>query len=219
MTFLKDIQDKFKKTISNTLNRAFKKAEGKIRTRLREESLNIWKNTSTYRSLTTKGANRLSHQFGFPEGDAVLYVDGFLEVAAQSLDVKFKNFTGGADAFFNGGMQIFTLRQNLDNALESEFASFTTEKGFSIDWAEWLLVRGNEIIISDYIFRPGFVEYSRSGNGIMTKLKAGAFWRVPSTHSGIIGNNWLTRSLQESIKQIEKNYQVIIETEIGAVLE
>jgi len=218
MTFLKDLQNKFKKTISNTLNRAFKKAEVKIRERLKNESVDIWKNTTTYKSLTTKGPGKLIHQFGFPDGDAVYMVDGFLEAAADSLDIRFRDFTGGADAFFNGGLQIFTLKQNLDKALDSEFASFSSEKGFSIDWAEWLLVRGNEVIIADYIFRPGFVEYSRSGNGIMQKLKADAFWRVPPSHSGIIGDNWLTRSLQSSIKQIEKNYQVIIETEIGAVL-
>lgn len=217
MSFLKDLQNKFKTTIANTLNRAFKKAEKKIRERIRKESVEIWRNTSTYRSLTTKGPNRLSHQFGFPEGTAQFYVDGFLEKASESLDVRFKEFTGGSDAFFNGGMQIFVLRQNLADVLSSSFSSFTSEKGFEIEWADWLLTKGNEIIIADYIFRPGFIEYSRSGNGIMQKVNNG-FWRVPPAHSGIVGDNWLVRSLDESIKQIEKNYQVIIETELRSVL-
>jgi hypothetical protein len=210
--FFKRVKDGIVGAATRVLNRATERAIHDIELRIGRESLDIWKQTSTYQSLTNSGGD-LFHQFGFYPEDAINLVDSFLEEASKNVRVEFKQFKPGLKRILGGGIQIFVLKESLDEALDSNGAYFITEKGDSIDWARWLLLEGNKFVISRFKFKPGSPEFSRSGDGIMIKAKSGGF-RVPSEHQGITGNNWLTRSLTQSLDEISERYSVIIKSEI-----
>ena len=210
--FFKRVKDGIVDAATRVLNRATERAIHDIELRIGRESLDIWKQTSTYQSLTNSGGD-LFHQFGFYPEDAINLVDEFLEEASKNVRVEFKQFKPGIKRILGGGIQIFVLKESLDEALDSNSAYFITEKGDSIDWARWLLLEGNKFVITGFKFKPGSPEYSRSGDGIMIKAKSGGF-RVPPSHQGVSGNNWLTRSLNESLEEISQKYSVIIKSEI-----
>ena len=60
-----------------------------------------------------------------------------------------------------------------------------------LDWLNWLLTRGDDIIVGDYSFiqKPGI---GRSGLGAMT---AGGVFRIPPEYSGTQDDNFITRTL------------------------
>ena len=217
---IRDIKNKIVNSISNVLNKTIRRKIPEIEFNIEQKSLEIWKNTPTYFSLINPGRDNLYHQFGFHKGEAKELVDNFLIEASKDVKIEFSEIRGGSTRkFFGGGIKIYVLKQDLERALSSGFGSFMVEskkdKWAIIDWANWLLLEGNQIIVSQYKFVNGFEKWSRSGSGIMIKAYSGV-WRVPSEHSGIKGDNWLTRSLTQSLKQISDEYKQIIERVINA---
>lgn len=103
-----------------------------------------------------------------------------------------------------GGFFIGILTTDLQEVLNKDFSSYTTEKGVIIKWLEWLLIRGDEVIVANYEFstNPESTQKSRTTEGIMKKSKRS--WRVPPQYSGTQSNNFLTRSLDELDTVIER---------------
>ena len=101
-----------------------------------------------------------------------------------------------------GGMLIKVMKQDMSDVLGIFGASFESERGYQIDWLEWLLKRGDEIIIADYMFQNGsFNGRSRTGLGLMVHKGQ---WRVPPEFSGTTSNNWITRTIVSSESGIER---------------
>jgi hypothetical protein len=100
-----------------------------------------------------------------------------------------------------GGLECFVLRERLEEVLGTPLASFTSEGGFEIPWAEWLLTRGPQIIVFDFVFKAGRSSRSRTGLGLMA---TGGGWRVPPEFSGTYEDNWLTRALDGVEEEIGK---------------
>lgn len=213
MGFFKKTKEKIGKTARAIVGRKFKKAIYRIEERIKDKNLEIWMRTSTYYSLTTQFPGSLYHQFGFPDGEGKMMVDDVLGRIAESVDVSWREFSVKRAVL--GQVQIAVLKVDLDNILSSPFASHMTKKGFSIDWAKWLLTKGNAIIIAKYDFREGYKDRSRSGDGIMVRSKTP--WRVPPEYSGTPTHNWLTKAMQQALEEIEEEYKIIIIQEIERV--
>lgn len=79
-------------------------------------------------------------------------------------------------------------------------ASFPVRGGTgSIDWLEWLLTRGTQVIIGDYWIYPNAKGRTRSGGDkIMQKIsgKARDPFRVDPNYAGTINDNFITRSVE-----------------------
>jgi hypothetical protein len=93
--------------------------------------------------------------------------------------------------------------QSIDGLIE-------TEKDQLLHWTDWLLTQGDRIVINGwhYYRKNG---KGRSGMGIM--VKKGVF-RIPSMHSGVLGDNWLTRVIEQFVIEISRACKVIIDKEI-----
>ena len=64
----------------------------------------------------------------------------------------------------------------------------------SLDWLDWLLYRGDQIIVSNYrVVRGG---HGRSGIAKM-KPKGGSMWRIDPSFSGTVDDNFITRALDD----------------------
>ena len=87
-----------------------------------------------------------------------------------------------------------------------------TEKGQMLPWLEWLTTLGDSVIVRDYEVKAGFPDRSRTGDKIMVK---GGGWRVPPEHSGTEENNFITRAIDESLPEIEKNIMYFFKGALG----
>lgn len=89
-------------------------------------------------------------------------------------------------------LQVGILRADLSEVLALAQGRFVSEGGYSIDWLEWLLTAGKELVVADYVFFAGERNRSRTGLGVMKK---GQGWRVPPRFAGTAQDNWLTRAI------------------------
>lgn len=93
----------------------------------------------------------------------------------------------------SGGMSIGVLRTDLRDVLGLSVASFDSEGGYRIDWLEWLLTSGDNVILVDYAFRTAVgSRASRTRLGVMRRHGT---WQVPYEYSGTVGDNWLSRAI------------------------
>jgi len=94
------------------------------------------------------------------------------------------------------GITVGILRDDFQDLLSTDFASYRS-KGGDVNWLEWLLVRGDEIILSNYTIESNlFGTESRTGNTLMVKSNKG--FRVPPEYAGNVHNNWLTRCFDDT---------------------
>ena len=61
-----------------------------------------------------------------------------------------------------------------------------------LDWLNWLLTRGDDIIVGDY----SFVERTGSGRSGLGDMVAGGMFRIPPEYSGTGDDNFITRTLR-----------------------
>jgi hypothetical protein len=99
-----------------------------------------------------------------------------------------------------GSVTVGILRTDLSDVLSRPEASFVSEKGYQVDWLDWLLTQGDRVVVGQYGFLPAnkmtarsVAAFSRTGLGIMRQANHG--WSVPPEFSGTPGDNWFTRAL------------------------
>ena len=141
-----------------------------------------------YMSLT---GGELRYHFGIAD---VSNVDKVIDSVINTLNIQVKNISTGTQGL-SGGLIITMLGAgDLTDIISSDPAQVKdSQRGYSLPWLEWLLLRNNEIIINNYDVKLGPSPASRTGNAIM--VKSNNSWRVPPAFAGSIENNWITRSL------------------------
>jgi hypothetical protein len=180
-----------------------------IRNKIDVATVTFLKNSQTYTSLIS---GELAAHFGLPSFNRQTMVDNILRKIGQNIEIEFipvkvraGNFTGGAN--------IQVLVKDFSDILSMIEATIITEKGQILPWLEWVLTKGDKIIISEHDIRLVSGK-GRSGQAIMVKNSASA-WRVPTAYSGVVGDNWLTRFFdlyQDAYLTIITN---ILQTELG----
>jgi hypothetical protein len=69
-------------------------------------------------------------------------------------------------------------------------------RGYSLPWLEWLLLDGSKAIVPGYDVVLGPSLRSRTGLALMRISNSD--WRVPSEFAGTIGDNWITRAIDDA---------------------
>lgn len=97
-----------------------------------------------------------------------------------------------------GGLTIEILKENLVEVLPAQELGGTT-----IPWLEWLMTAGDAVVVANYhvVYNPPNAIVSRTQSAIMVP---GGDYRVPPEFSGIVDNNWITRSLISILPEIDK---------------
>lgn len=152
-------------------------------------------------SLTSADPNSLAGYFGIA-GDTNQIASNIASSVANSLIFKFTPFNSN----LNGGFEIYIQPEDFTNLLGLT-EGHTVYGGGDLHWLDWLLTRGDEIIISNYQYNPQ-TGLGRSGMGSMV---SGGMFRVPPQFSGTIKDNFVTRALtgmeqDKAITQIFDNY-------------
>lgn len=183
------------KVLNTKIPHAIKDIENDISNTLKH----VFVNSPEYDSLTS--GDDLAKAFGIPQSDAIKKLDTIIDVLASSIVVKFKRLRASGTTI-TGGIEVGAFLANFKDILRLPEAQVITDKGQSLPWLEWLLIRGDTIIITDFEISFGSYPTSRAGGALMVE-SVGGVWRVPPQYSGIITDNWITRAVDASAKFLE----------------
>jgi len=147
----------------------------------------IWlKSQPEITALLSKDNTSLAGQFGIT-GSTSSVVDAIISSVTGSLKFKFVNYN---NSLKKGGFEVYIQPDNFSNLLGLS-EGHTVYQGGDLHWLDWLLVRGDALIVSNYQYNP-ITGLGRSGLGNM--IKGGSF-RVPPQFSGTRSDNFVTRAL------------------------
>lgn len=147
-------------------------------------------------SLVDNSPGSLRGAFGITKNGSNI-IDSIISSVVDSLTFSFKKF----DDNLNGDLIINIQPTTFQNLLALSDGSVIYQDG-TLHWLEWLLLRGDEIIVAGYQYNPT----SGLGRSKLGNMIDGASFRVPPQYSGTIDNNFVTRALngKEQIDQIIK---------------
>jgi len=147
----------------------------------------------TVRSLL---GGTLKDDFGLQAGEAgsaITNIIAFLSknVTAQALGIK-------------DGVQINLnfLPGGFDDILSVPGGSYKS-RGGEVNWLEWLLTKGTQVVIADYALFDGAKGKTRSGGSkvMIPQVNKPAF-RVDPQHAGTIADNFISRALDPAKDEI-----------------
>lgn len=148
-------------------------------------------------SLLEEGVpGSLNAQFGLVQGQAERFVDKIIEIITQSVLISFTDL----DRNFKGSVSFTYLPKTFAELIHLEEGSTVSEKGAVLDWSNWLLLAGDQTIVTSYHYlaKEGV---GRSEGGIMVPK---GVWRVPPQYSGTSTNNFITRAFEGRDAEIQE---------------
>lgn len=177
------ILNELKDLINKALIKSINKIEPKSRILLRQ----ALRNEPEYYSLIN---GDLRKEFGIQDTSNVdIAIDNM--VNSMNITIDKASLRGSS---ISGGLILTVIPKNLTSIIDDSSAFVVdADRGYSLPWLEWLLVRGGEIIVRNFEVKYTRSSRSRSGEAIM--ISSGKNWRVPSEFAGTINNNWITRAL------------------------
>lgn len=135
-------------------------------------------------SLSSSDSLSLAGQFGLVNGANV--GQAIANSVAQSTYIKFVKYSNN----LKGGLELQFQQADFNNLLSLR-EGHTVYQGGDLHWLDWLLKRGDAIIVSNFQYNPA-TGLGRSGLGNMI---GGGSFRVPPQFSGTPDNNFITRAL------------------------
>ena len=181
----KAIEMKMLTAMRGDINHRFMLAQPTILSRLKYQVSEWILSSDEMQSLL---GGQLMADFGIPSPGAS--VSNIVEAVTRTVTVMFKpvskNLTGTV-------LSIAVQPLSFSNILGLG-EHVITRKGDKLDWLEWLLTRGDDIIISDYHVQYG--PFGRTGEAHM--IKPGLF-RVEPAFSGTHKDNFVTRALDDKV--------------------
>lgn len=143
-------------------------------------------------SLQSSDQNSLVGLFGIPKGSNP--ADAIVNAVTDSITIKLVPYNNR----LKGGLELYFQPDDFKNLLSLP-QGHTPIFGGDLHWLDWLLKRGDSIIIANYQYNPG-TGLGRSGLGNM--ISGGSF-RVPPQFSGTQDDNFVTRALIGSSQEKE----------------
>lgn len=200
------------------INEKLQLAIGGISTRIKSLTYDFLINTPEYAALIN---GPLTGQFGFYKGTQEHQIRAIIDELIEQVYIEHTLSTRvTAKGNFSGGIKISIIDADFKRVMQMNEAHILTEKGETLPWLEWLIVKGDKIIIDTHYFRPGGFKRSRSGKGLMYEnTETKRYWRVPPEYKGTIRNNWFTRAIFGHADVFLTYVSYIIEEEIKRVLD
>lgn len=150
-------------------------------------------------SLLSNDVNSLVGVFGISDSPQSI-VNSIINSVVSSTEIKHVPYS----KTLKGGLELRFQPSNFANLLALP-EGHTKYSGGDLHWMDWLLQRGDSIIVVNYQYNPQ-TGLGRSGLGNM--IGGGAF-RVPPQFSGTSDNNFITRAFIGSTQ--EKQLAQILE--------
>tara|TARA_Y100000004_G_scaffold9912_2_gene10750 strand:- start:2981 stop:3607 length:627 start_codon:yes stop_codon:yes gene_type:complete len=199
-----EIGKKINQALADEINTVIKSKKDRILRRCKDLAASFILSQPEISSLSEGTPQSLEGQFGLIPGQGDIATSEIVDAVTSSITIKFVPF----DHKFRGGVDVFFQPDNFANLLDLPSGYTASSKGL-LHWMEWLLKRGDEIIIVNYSYNPQS-GLGRSGLGNM--MENGVF-RVPPSFSGTTTNNFITRALVG--KKQEEAISAIFQSELG----
>lgn len=142
----------------------------------------------------------LAGMFGLYQGTEAMVVDSIRDSVMGAISVNFKTIN---NTLSKGGISINFQPATFANLLSLP-TGHTVYEGGDLHWLQWLLERGDSMIVVDYHYSPAS-GMGRSGQGYMKKT---GMFRVPPQFSGTLNDNFVTRALVGPAQEKEINRQI-----------
>jgi hypothetical protein len=185
-----EILKAMKEHLESSLTKTINYIEPKIRILVRQAI----HNEPEYSSLIS---GDLRKEFGIAD---VSNVDVVINKVINSMNINKKNIKIN-NSGLSGGITLTIVPSDFAGIIDNPSAFvIDNERGYSLPWLEWLLLKGGEIIVRSFEVEYGSNPKSRSGEALM--VSSSKNWRVPAQFSGTIRNNWITRALSTTEDKI-----------------
>jgi hypothetical protein len=187
----KDIRN----ALVSKLNKLLFKNQGALVDRMRSEIEDWIMVQPEIVSLLNRGIPYSLHSlFGLRYGKEKDIVKILVSAVANSTRVSFTKL----DSNFRGGLTFYIQPSDFQNLLGLPEGHILTGNGSDLHWLDWLLTKGDSVVVSGYRYDPTGGR-GRSGGGIMI---GGGYFRVSPQFSGTISDNFVTRALENKEKEI-----------------
>lgn len=191
--------------LQQKLSQTFSRLSSKISNPIKDIVAQALRAEPEYASLKS---GKLRYEMGIENTSNVdTVIDSLVNtLQVQSVPVSYSSRS------LSGGFTLTMMKSDdLGGVINTQAAFVNDEaRGYSLPWLEWLLLRGNSIIVYNYQVKIGQNPRSRTGNAIMVSSKKN--WRVPTEFVGGEKNNWTTRAIAaaetlilDTIEQAVKN--------------
>lgn len=181
---IKSIEKKVNKAIAQTANKRIKKNSGAIQDRAKAFAIG---SLMAQPEIASLAGGELAGAFGIQAQNSASAISAITSSFAQSIYSEVKQFSNDLKG---GGVSIYFQPDSFTNLLNLPQGHTIYAKG-DLHWLQWLLERGDEIIVAGYDYEAS-TGRGRSGLGFMDK--GGAF-RVPPQFSGTKDDNFISRAL------------------------
>jgi hypothetical protein len=193
------IMDELKIIIDKAISKALPTISSQIKI-LVSESL---RNQPEYSSLMT---GTLKAELGIAEATSI---NSVIDALIETLSVQ-RNAITVTNKGLSGGFVLTMMKSDdMNGVIYTDQASVRDASGYSLPWLEWLLLKGNEILVKNYEVSYFPSPYSRSGMAIM--IPSSNSWRVPPQFAGTENDNWTTRAINSVEDSVYKIIQDNIE--------
>lgn len=182
------VKKKYGESIEDKANHLATKAQEIVRKKI--------ENNKTYQDLLS---GQLLHELGLPMKIRIWVATGMLDAIVSGITAEIVPVSIIEPLSFD-------IKLNWDNSivLQTGFAQYVSVgkngKPHSVDWLDWLLEGGHNELVTGYhiVYDDSFVG-SRTGGVLM---KEGGGWNIPRQYVGFPFDNFITRSIAESIPEI-----------------
>ncbi len=181
--------------LAKQINQLVNKNNNKVLRELKAQIKEWVVQTPEVSSLLSQGLDfSLNALFGLVSGSAPSAVEAIASSVAEATSITINK----VDRNLAGNIQFNFQPKDFGNLLGLPEGHQLSEEGIDLHWLDWLLTKGDSIIIQGYYYDPK--GEGRSGGGTM---KIGGTFRVPPEFSGTVDNNFITRLFVGKEKAIQ----------------
>lgn len=187
------IEKKINKALAREFNKILRKKEKFLLGRLKR-SVESWVRASPeIQSLDDRQAYGLGAEFGIRKSKAGPAIEAIINAIVDATVISANKFTED----LKGSIYFYFQPADFVNLLQLQEGHVVTQKGSDLHWLDWLLTKGDQMIIQGYEYQPS--RDGRSGGGTMEK---GVSFRVNPKYSGIESDNFVTRLFDKKESEI-----------------
>lgn len=187
------IKKRMARAMQKEVNRVFKKAVGFVKVDLKADVSGWIFQSPEMQSLMT---GTLRGDFGIIDpAPKVMTIAASIQ---ESVEVRWSPVDGS----LRGSPLVVEVQpSHLLNVLGA-IPPIVTENGYSLDWIEWLLLKGDSPVVFDYHVEEG--PFGRTGDAHMVAGGTYSVGRADPTYTGTVDDNFITRALQGKESEIER---------------
>ena len=181
------LEGRIYRALATGLNRKIKSKTRRASRILKGHITNWMMESIEINSLLSQGVPySLNATFGLTPGTPRDAVNAIVSAIADAITIDFTPVSPRTLA----GSAIFRFQStDFANLLGLPEGHQVTEMGTDLHWLEWLLLKGDTVIVKGYLYQPS--NSGRSGGGTMD---IGGAFRVPPQHAGTASDNFVTRA-------------------------